>query len=380
MILLTLIKKEVIRFFRKKIYIIAMFIFPIVLIYIMGSALDGLMAMDRNIFKDKTIYYEINNCDENQIRTFYKFIIEFEKNTNVNFVQVNKSEGVINHVNENKVISFIYINGDDYKYFRNKKKESSESKIFRNIFEQYYKKLYLLKNIEKNNSKDLEKIINNEISISLVSENIAQEEVNSFTYYTFTGLVLIILYISTITSASMYEEKSLHIMAKLKAYRVNTFNILISKIVLGVIIGILQIATVYLFSTKFLNVNWGGNLYIIFAVLILFIIFSSLFGIFISMVFSNQKTVTIISNTLIIVMGFLGGSYVPIGLVESSKATSFLSSFSPTYWMNISLISLTYGVDSTYYITSIGISLVLSVLLLVIGLIIAKRKVGGSFG
>lgn len=378
MILLTLIEKEVIRFFRNKINIITLFIFPLVLIYIMGGTLDGFMGLDGNIFRDKTIYYKINNCDEKQLRTFYDFIIEFETNTKVNFVQVNKAEDAINHVNENKAISFIYINGYDYKYFRNEKEEKTESKIFRNIFEQYYKKLYLLNNMRKNNPSDLNKIINSEVSISIISENISLKEVDSFTYYTFAQLVLIIFYISTIISSSMYQKRNLYKMTILKHSSINKFNILISKIVLGMIIGILQIAIVYFGSTKFFNVSWGENLFIILAVLISFIIFTSMLGVSVAMIFSNQKTTAIINNALILVMGFLGGSYVPIYLIQSDKITSFLSIFSPIYWMNISLISLIYSADSTYYINSIGISIVLSMFLLVIVSIIVKTKVGGS--
>lgn len=379
MILVTLIEEEVINFFKNKINIITLFIFPIILIYIMGTTLNGLMGLDGNIFRDKTIYYKINNCDEKQFRDFYDFIIEFETSTKVNFVKVNKTEEAINNVNQNKAISFIYINGYDYKYFRNEKEEKYESKIFRNIFEQYYKKLYLLNNIKKNNPSGLNKIINNEVSISIISENISLKEVDSFTYYTFAQLVLIIFYISTIISSSMYEKRNLYKMTILKHSSINKFNILISKVVLGMIIGILQIAIVYLGSTKFFNVSWGENLSIILAVLVSFIIFSSMLGVSVAMIFSNQKTTAIINNALILVMGFLGGSYVPIYLIQSDKITSFLSIFSPIYWMNISLISLIHSDSSTYYINCIGIFLALSILLLLIVLAMPKREVGGSF-
>ena len=39
------------------------------------------------------------------------------------------------------------------------------------------------------------------------------------------------------------------------------------------------------------------------------------------MIFHNQKTAYTVNNILIIIMGFLGGSYVPICLVKSSKIT-----------------------------------------------------------
>ena len=210
-------------------------------------------------------------------------------------------------------------------------------------------------------------------------EGINEEEVNSYTYYTFAELTLIILYISTITSISMYKERFLHTMTRLKVSNTNKFNILISKIALGIIIGLMQIFLVYIVSTKLLYVDWGENLIYIMMVLISLIIFSSVLGIFISMIFSDQKTAYTINNILIIIMGFLGGSYVPICLVKSVRITSFICNIMPSYWANIAILGLSYNIETKYYIISIFISLSLSVLMLILGNFISRQKVGGSF-
>lgn len=142
------------------------------------------------------------------------------------------------------------------------------------------------------------------------SERMSYDEVNSFTYYTFVELTLVILYISTITLTSMYKENTLHKMTRLETSSIKKINIMISKIALGIFIGIMQIIIIYITSTRLFGVNWGQNLIYIFMVLISFIIFSSVLGISISMIFSEEKTAYTFTNMLIIVMGFLGGSYV----------------------------------------------------------------------
>ena len=55
-------KKEIIQFFKSKTNVIAMLIFPIVLIFVMGKSLDGLMSMDKNIFSGKIIYFNIEDA------------------------------------------------------------------------------------------------------------------------------------------------------------------------------------------------------------------------------------------------------------------------------------------------------------------------------
>lgn len=381
MILLTLIKKELKAFFRSKSDVIIMLIFPVILIFVMGKSLNNLMSVEKNIFNNKTIYYRINAPinNEKELQLFYDFMINFEKKTNVKFIENKNYKNATNDVNNNKAICFMDIYDNKINYFRNEKKESTESKIFRNLYEQYMRKYSFLQTMSKSNSNQMTNLSNYQIKILLKDENINEEEISSYTYYTFAELILIILYISTLTSISMYKERFLHTMTRLKVSGTNKFNILASKIALGIIIGLMQTFVVYIVSTKLLHVNWGDNLTYIMLVLISFIIFSSVLGIFISIIFDDQKTAYTVNNILIIIMGFLGGSYVPICLVKSVRITSFLCNIMPNYWTNIAILGLHYNMETKYYIISILMSLSLSVIMLIVGNFISKQKVGGSF-
>ncbi len=250
--MLTLIKKEIKEFFRSKSDIIVMLIFPVILIFVMGKSLDDLMSVEKNIFNNKTIYYRINAPinNEKNLQIFYDFMINFEKKTNVKFIENKNYREVINDVNNNKAICFMDIYDNKINYFRNEKKESTESKIFRNLYEQYRRKYSFLQTISKSNLNQMTNLSNYQMKISLKDENINEEEINSYTYYTFAELILIILYISTLTSISMYKERFLHTMTRLKVSNTNRFNILASKIDLGIIIGLMQTLVVYIVSAK----------------------------------------------------------------------------------------------------------------------------------
>ena len=381
MILLTLIKKEIIQFFRSKTDVITMLIFPIVLIFVMGRSLDGLMSMDKNIFSGKIIYFNIEDASGNKnLQPFYDFSVQFQKDTEAEFIENTNHKEAIELVNKNEAICFINVGKEDIKYFRNENEESTESKVFRNLYAQYMKKYIFIHSTSKSEPQKVPQILNAQNNTRVKSEGISYDEVNSFTYYTFVELTLIILYISTITSISMYKENTLHTMTRLKTSSIKKINIIISKIALGIVIGIMQIILVYITSTKLFGVNWGQKLIYIFVVLISFIIFSSVLGISISMIFADQKTAYTLTNMLIIVMGFLGGSYVPLCLVKSARITSFLCQLVPNYWVNIALLGLKYNVDTSYYISAINISLGGAVLMIVLGKIISKLKEGGSFG
>ena len=87
MILISLIKKEVLHFFRNKSNVATMFIFPIVLIVVMGFSLNGLMNVDHNIFGNEKVYYKVNNInyDSRYLQVFNSFKESCENNMKIEF-------------------------------------------------------------------------------------------------------------------------------------------------------------------------------------------------------------------------------------------------------------------------------------------------------
>ena len=375
MALFILIRKEITQFFRNKTDVLTMFLFPIVLIVVMGISLNGLMNVDKSIFDNKKIYYKVDNVGNNEeyLNIFYTFKNSCEESIKVNFEEVKDDNKAREIVNKGDALAFINIKKDSYNYYMSEIKESSEQKIFKNVFEQYLDRYALIGSYDFNTIKE---IINKESLITLKEEGISNNGVDSFTYYTFSILILIILYISGITSISMYNESFQGTFARVKMSRVNNLTVILSKIILGIIIGILQIMVIYIMSTVFLNINWGDNLLQMFIVLISFIIFASVLGVSMTMIFDEVKTTNSVISTVIIILGFLGGLYMPISLIKSINITNKLSQLTPTYWANISLLSLSSGLSSKYAYKSILLSLGLSIILIIVGLIVRKMKAG----
>lgn len=378
MIVFKLVKKELMHFFKNKMDIVTMVIFPIVLILVMGTSLKGIMNVDTNIFKDEVVYYSIDCKNNTYINNFEIIKSNLEKNYNIKFKLIEDIITVKENVNLEKSLAYISINNNGYEFYRNENGENISQKIFRNMFEQFLHKNSLVETISENNINIVNYKSINEQVINLKEKNLNSNGVDSYTYYTFAELVLIILYISSITSISLYKEKYLNTMSRMRICNISYLSILTSKVVLGIIIGIIQISVVFIVSRFMLNVNWGNNLVSIFLVLICLIIFSSILGVVTSVIFKDHKTSTSVCNILIIIMGLLGGSYMPISLITSSPITNLVAKISPTYWANISILSLSYGIKTIYPYISIIISIGLSLFLTLIGLIFYKNKVGES--
>lgn len=378
MIVFKLVKKELMHFFKNKMDIVTMVIFPIVLILVMGTSLKGIMNVDTNIFKDEVVYYSIDCKNNTYIKNFEIIKSNLEKNYNIKFKLIEDIITAKENVNLEKSLAYISINNNGYEFYRNENGENISQKIFRNMFEQFLHKNSLVETISENNINIVNYKSINEQVINLKEKNLNSNGVDSYTYYTFAELVLIILYISSITSISLYKEKYLNTMSRMRICNISYLSILTSKVVLGIIIGIIQISVVFIVSRFMLNVNWGNNLGSIFLVLICLIIFSSILGVVTSVIFKDHKTSTSVCNILIIIMGLLGGSYMPISLITSSPITNLVAKISPTYWANISILSLSYGIKTIYPYISIIISIGLSLFLTLIGLIFYKNKAGES--
>ena len=98
------------------------------------------------------------------------------------------------------------------------------------------------------------------------------------------------------------------------------------------------------------------KLALILMVLIALMIFSSILGVAVSLIFKDSKTGSGLINVLLVIFGFLGGSYLPISLIKSNVISNILCQVTPTYWANVSLLSLSSGISNNYPIISIIIS------------------------
>lgn len=374
MILISLIKKEVIHFFRNKSNVITMFIFPIVLIVIMGFSLNGLMNVDKNIFENQKVYYSSNDLKNNNkyLNIFLNFKEECEKLMKIEFVDISdKSEGKEN-VDNYTALAYIDIKQDNYDFYRNEKKENTAQKIFRSSFNEFLDKYALIEKVTYDNPSLIKDLVKEKSNILVKESGISSKGVTSFAYYTFAELVLIILYISQVTSVSMYKENLENTLIRLKSTKASNLSIILSKVILGIIIGIIQVIVVYLVSNYILKIDWGENLIGVLMVLISLIIFSSILGVAISLKFKDSKTASSLINILLIILGFLGGAYLPISLIRSNIITNILCQITPTYWANISLLSLSLGIKTNYPIIATVISLELSLILFIYSLIASK--------
>ena len=354
-----------------------MFIFPILLITVLGYALDSFMGSSYDIFEDGKVYYYVEDKSDYE-EGFEEFAKEFEKEfKDVKFIETKNTDKAKEDVNKNTAYGLITIDNDGFEYYRNPNGEKTGAKIFREIFEGIINDYSLINLVIDTNPMMITEIINEKSKEYTKENKVGERPISSIDYYTFAELCLIILYIADIVGQSVIKEKEIKTINRINISTGGKVKVLLSKLTLGMIIGIIQIGIVYVYSTNILDANWGENLLPIMINLICFTLFATMLGIGLGTFTKDGKVLSGILSPLIIIICLLGGAYMPLSVLKSIPVFSTLTQISPIYWINSALISISTGVNDNYSKIAIGICLSFALLIFIL-ILIKENKKGGD--
>ena len=378
---LAMIKKEIKQFLRSKSNLLMMFLFPIALIATLGTGLEELMTSADEIFgkddKKDLIYYNIEDDNSIYEHGFMEFIEGIEKEIKVKFKENENIEKSREKVDQEKALIHISVLEDGFEIYTSKNGESTKATIMRSIFESVlnnyatYGAIYNLNPEAVNNN-----IVESTNEYVEYQDSKADRDVTAKEYYTFAELALIILYVATIVGESVYNEKRLTTINRIRLSKVSESLLILSKVLSGVIIGLVQTLVVYLFSTFAMDVDWGENTFKFLMIFVVFSIFASMLGAIVGILCNKETSVNGILSAIIFAFCLLGGSYTPLAMLVGVPGLNIAMYLSPIYWINTATSSMIVGYNSEAYIYALAIPLVLSAIFLAIYLGVAKKKGG----
>ncbi|MBG9795932.1 hypothetical protein ABD76_27200 [Paenibacillus dendritiformis] len=353
--MLSFLKKDFRQFTRRKANVIFMFLVPIVLILLMSYSLERYMEGRVGTFYEGRALYVVNEENDN-LQKFNAFKDQVHADTGIRFEKVNSYEEAVNQVNRQEAYAVITIHDRGFDYYRSPYNEQLGGKLLRSLFEQSI-------------VHAAEPAQSNYVSTTVLQGN----TVNSFAYFTFSGLGLIMLYIASIIAHSVSNEKELRTIERIKLSRAKVRTMIVSKIAFGLLIGMLQIAEIYAFSSLLLDVNWGEYTLLMFVTLMTLAVFSSTLGAMVGMGMKNKLLINGVVLMAVVLIGFLGGAFSPISMLENIPVVSTLIKISPLYWSNQALTYLYSGSLDTAVWIAMGVCLGASLLILLIYRVKANR-------
>lgn len=376
---LAMLKKEFKQMLRSKKNLIVMFLFPIILITTLSIGLKNMMA-SKDIFGSgneySKVYYTING-NTKYAQGFLEFKEGVEEAVNIKFEETSSLDMVEDEVDKYNALVHIEVNDSSFNLYSSKNGEKIKTKIFRGIFESILNEYAAFETIGKYNPRAFENLVQNKYDEYVVKKDIGEaRNITSAEYYTFAELALIILYIAGIVGESVYKEKQLTTINRIRLSKMRESFLIGAKVLVGIIISILQTLLVYVYSTHVLDVDWGENIFKFMSMFFTFGVFASVIGALVGIIAKNDTTVIGSIQVSIVVICFLGGAYTPLSIMVGMGPISKLLFISPVYWINTAIGSLLCGIESNAYLIALIMPLGLSALCLLAYFGILRNKGG----
>jgi ABC-2 type transport system permease protein len=156
--------------------------------------------------------------------------------------------------------------------------------------------------------------------------------------------VLFVFLAAQTTARSIYDEKKYGSFRRLMAAPISKAALLTGKLLPNVAMGLIQVAVIFAFGTVGLRLmgltpgSLGVQPLTTLLVAALMVICSSAFGLVIAAIARTENQIGGLSTLLLWAMGLLGGSLVPVFLLD--RFLGPLPKVVPHYWANRALVDL----------------------------------------
>jgi ABC-2 type transport system permease protein len=170
-------------------------------------------------------------------------------------------------------------------------------------------------------------------------------KMSAMQYYAAMMLVMFLLYSGMAAGISITNEKQSGTLERLLAMPIRPFTWLAGKLIGNTLLAIAQIFVVIGFTAIVYGVEWG-NLWGAVAICILVVWISMLLAVIITRFAENERSVTAIFNVLIVAMTFVSGGFTPqvVGLMGG------VETFTINHWATDGLMNIMY--DGTWAVAT----------------------------
>lgn len=359
----NIIIKEIKHNFRNKRVLAIMILFPIVLIVILGTAFSKVMSNDVQLGEIKVLY---TVQGEGNVEKAFEDLQKGLKEYNVSFKETEDIKKAKESVQDSNYSCYLLVNEDskEIKIYKNDRYYLDASFV-EGILNTFIQRYNVINEIQEKNPRVIAEILkgSNKSFVKMEALN-EKKEPRAVDYYGVTMTTLIVLYSAMTGAYAMKSEKNGKTEGRMMVAPIGKKEIFIGKILGALVVTILQIFIVIIFSKYVVGVNWGDNIVILILVIGSEIIMAVSLGIGVSFLTKTESAMNGILNSIIPVMVFLGGGYVPLEQFNS-EILNTISNFSPVRWVNSSILNIVFRNNYEKVLPTIAINITAAVILLV---------------
>lgn len=297
---------------------------PLIIIFIFGFSIKQFLAADFGTFDDCKVYYYNDDASEEMLDSFFDVSQKITEATGAEFTETSDPNEAAKKVDKSEAVGVITISENGFDYYRSTFNEPYGGDIVRSLFVQ-------LVSSDKNEPLSTQHI------------DLGVERTGAEVYYTFVGMIFAIMFMGSLVSSSYSRDNAANTLERMSISKAGHLTVLLSKLVCGLIFGIVQMAIALPIATIVFDIEWNENAPLILAVLGAVLVFSLSMGSVVG-IFIENETLSYRSFCMIVLFSsYLGGAVTPVGLLKRIPVVKQLINVSPVYWANRSIISLYNG-------------------------------------
>jgi ABC-2 type transport system permease protein len=354
---------------------IMMVLFPIVLILILGAAFSGQFDSTITLGDMKVLYTEdVGESRHYLTDAFKEFRESLTREYGLVFEKTDDADAGMESVKGYKYAGYIQVSDEmgEIRFYNNEKHGGYKSVILESALSSFIKTYGAMEAIAANKPEalGLPQMQSRGEYVSLKSLNQKQQP-GSLDYYAVTMVTMILLYASLTGFWSVYGDITQMTAGRVLCAPVKRYEFLTGKVIGCIMITVVQGIVVVLFSKWVLKANWGNDLISVVLLLASYSVMSVSLGVGLAHLFKKKDAANGLLNTIIPVIVFLGGGYVPLS--EMGPAFNGISSISPVKWANTALFKLIYDQDYSQLATSVLINLAAAAVFILISALFSGR-------
>lgn len=379
----TIAKYEVVRMLKVKSVLVNMLVLPLLLIFILGSALKSTFDMA----PVGQIHAGLVNLDSRQAEeSLGRFLESSEVKERLAVTNVSSLEELKEQIKEQKLDYGMVIPSDftknlqagketEWQYFQGT--DSVHNLTAKSLLDVYLSKV--------NQARSLSLVLEPEqaaVAMALSSSgnfdfvkqgnlSSSKEGYSAIQYYAVSMMIMFLMYSGMSMSISLVTEKENHTLARLQSLPLKPNAVLFGKILGNGFLGVLQALIIIGFSHYVFGVYWGNQPLLLILCCIALVIASLSLGAAVAFLTRYSTSVKMILQFVIIIMTFVSGGFSPM----PSDVMKTLSLFSINHWGMQSLLRLMLNMDGGQILSQITMLGLISLVLILLAMF-AYRRVG----
>lgn len=376
--MISVIKATILNCIRDRKNLFFMILFPIFLIFIVGSTLSSYFDdMNKSVFVGGFNIYYLNEGDKNINEVFdtFKSVVEESKDIkDISIKEVRNIDEGKKEVRVNRAV-LLHLKEDSIDIYSNDKSFIKNSLVY-GILESITNRYNAVTEVYKIDPIKAGEIISSNEDINFIKSNYIPYEKtpSSMDYYGVAEIGLMMFYFVSYPLFLLKEDKLNNIKDRIKLSGLSLNKYYLSSFI-GCFIFSYSVALInYILSNILFNINYGENLLIMPLAMIPFLIIVNGVGILIPLIFEEDKVAnTIIQNVIIPVLTFLGGGYMAI-YGELEGIFNLIISISPLRWFNSSIFRSIYSGNNSLLVQWMIFGFVVLSIVIILIFFISKKE------